>query len=92
MAGLELLGSTHEWGSLMLQLLEQKGWTLVRTQAFAGEGILVVARKGPFEVRRQGATLAEFATDLFMEAMALDGATGARREAQLTLADAIAHA
>lgn len=41
------LGGTVECGSLLLNLLELDGWDVQRVGAFAGEGILVIARGGP---------------------------------------------
>jgi hypothetical protein len=72
--GLERLGETAEFGSLLLRLLELNGWHVAQLRGFAGDGVLVIARKGPFEVARTGARLADIATDVFREAMHLKGA------------------
>ena len=69
---LERLGESPAFGSLLLDLLGCAGWSIVITGAFAGDGVLVIARRGPFEVRRSGATLADVAVDLFREAALLN--------------------
>lgn len=74
MPGLERLGDTVEFNSLLLRLLELSGWEIVKAPGFAGEGVLVIARNGPFEVRRQGARVADLVCDVFTEAMQLKGA------------------
>jgi len=72
--GLERLGATVEFGSLLLNLLEMDGWDVQRVGAFAGEGVLVIARRGPFEVRRTGESIGEISTEVFKECAALRGA------------------
>jgi hypothetical protein len=72
-ATLERLGETREFGSLLLRLLSLDGWDVGHVRAFAGDGVLVVARRGELEVRRQGASVADVACDVFTEAMELRG-------------------
>jgi hypothetical protein len=72
--GLVRLGETDEFGSLLLRLLELDGWEVATgLPAFAGAGVLVIARKGPFEVKRTAPRLADIATDVFVEARSLRG-------------------
>lgn len=67
---IERLGGTHEWGSLMLKLLEASGLEVNRFPAFAG-GVSVEVRIGPLTLGASGAEIADFATDLFVEAIRL---------------------
>lgn len=71
--GLERLGATVEFGELLLRPLVADGWEVEQVRAFAGEGVLVIARKGPFEVKRVGGKLADVAPDLFKECVSLRG-------------------
>lgn len=67
---LQRLGETREFGYLLLELLNHAGWDVVVTAAFAGEGVLVIARGvDGIEIKRQGAKVADVAADLFQEAM-----------------------
>jgi hypothetical protein len=69
--GLERLGDSDAFGEQLVRLLEIAGWEVERTRAFAGEGLLVIARKGPFELKATGPTLAAAIPDVFEKAMQL---------------------
>jgi hypothetical protein len=74
MPGLQRLGETTEFRSLLLDMLVLDGWEVGNVPAFGG-GVLVIARhdQHAVEVRRQGASVADVACDVFQEAMALRG-------------------
>ncbi len=57
-------------GYMLLSLLGLGGWTVGVTRAFGG-GVLVLASKGPYEVRRQGKSVADIAPEVFEEAARL---------------------
>lgn len=78
--GMQRLGETFEFGAMLMQLLGLAGWTVVITKPFAGiheleqehaDGVLVIAERDGLEVRRTGASLADVASEIFSEAMAL---------------------
>ena len=78
LGSMQRLGESFEFGYMLLQLLELAGWQVAITRPFAGvdetlehAGVLVIAERGPFEVRRVGETVAHVASDLFQEAMSL---------------------
>lgn len=62
-----------------MRLLSLSGWEVVVTTPFAGgivdapPGVLVIASRGPLELRHVGATVADVATGVFTEAMRLEG-------------------
>jgi len=66
------LGSTFEFGSLLLRLVELDGWTVIRRPRVGG-GVLVEAARGDLRVTRDGELLADVALPVFMEAMQLRG-------------------
>jgi hypothetical protein len=72
---MQRLGETAEFGGLLLRLLQLNGWEIVGPDdgvtAFAGEGVLVIARRGEHEVRRTGPSVAAIAPVLFVEASRL---------------------
>jgi hypothetical protein len=67
---LERLGETGEWGALMLRLLEASGMPVSRYRMVGGDQAVSV-RVGPLELRGRGEELADFVSDLFVEAMRL---------------------
>lgn len=72
---LRLLGDGPELGLAILQPLFTRGWRLHRAEAFAGGGrVLFILANGVFEVKREGASLGDVATDLFAEAAKMMGA------------------
>lgn len=80
LGSMERLGETFEFGYMLLELLTLGGWQVVVTKPFAGQddqghgdraGVLVIAERGPYEVRRVGASVATVASDVFCEAMML---------------------
>lgn len=68
--GLERLGETHEFGTLLLDLLEASGMVVGRYEAFGG-GVGVTVEIGPLSLHASGKSLSEFASELFLEAMSL---------------------
>lgn len=74
--GLERLGDTDEWGSLILRLLEASGMPVSRYRMLGG-GQAVSVEVGPLELRGHGDCLADFVTELFLEAMRLRPLLGA---------------
>ncbi len=66
------LGSTVEFGALLLRLVELDGWTVIRRPRVGG-GVLVEACHGDLRVARDGDQLADVALPVFMEAMRLRG-------------------
>lgn len=81
LGSMERLGDTFEFGYMLLELLSLSGWQVAVTTPFAGMDetgerraeVLVIASRGPLEVRRIGETVAAVATELFGEAMRLQG-------------------
>lgn len=72
--GLERLGESVEFGLALLDLLGlpradgKPSWTIVVTRGFSG-GTLVIASRMGHTVQREGETIADVASDVFMEAM-----------------------
>jgi hypothetical protein len=64
---LERLGASEAFGETLLGLLAASGWQIVRPSAFAGEGVLLIARQGDIEQRASGDNLAEAANALLQE-------------------------
>lgn len=81
LGSMERLGETFEFGYMLLNLLSISGWQVAVPKPFAGldesgerpAGVLVIATRGPLEVKRIGESVAAVATDLFGEAMRLQG-------------------
>lgn len=65
---MERLGASDAFGEVLLDVLERNGWLVHKQQAFAGEGVLVIARKNGLEFKATGPTIAAAAVDLFQEA------------------------
>lgn len=70
--GLERIGSSLEFGSLLLRLVELDGWTVMRRPRVGGGEIIECAR-GDQRVCRDADMLADVAVDVFREAMRLGG-------------------
>lgn len=66
---LERLGDSDEWGYVLLELLEQAGWTITRRSAIA-EGVLLIATGHGTSVSAAGETVAAAAGPLFERVMA----------------------
>lgn len=81
LGSMERLGDSFEFGYMLLELLSLSGWQVNITTPFAGMDetgehraeVLVIATRGPLEVKRIGETVASVAADLFGEAMRLQG-------------------
>lgn len=79
---MERLGDSSAFGFTLLELVGQAGWEIVRTTPFAGAeldgddapiegghaGVLVIASRNGYEIRKTGKTLAEAAVKVFHEA------------------------
>lgn len=78
---LERLGASDGFGMTLLELVGRGGWDVVRTTPFAGAeidgddlgegehaGVLVIASRNGYEIRKTGKTLAEAAVKVFYEA------------------------
>lgn len=63
------LGETPEFGSLLLRLLKLGGWEVDELPAFAGDGVIVIARRRGRVVQLAGATLADVAVPIYKLAM-----------------------
>jgi hypothetical protein len=67
---LERLGSTNEWGHVLLGLLECAGWTVTRRPT-VGDGVLLIVIGHGTSVSAAGDTLTGAAAPLFERVMAL---------------------
>ena len=65
---MERLGESPAFGFELLDLLGRGGWVVAVLPAFAGDGVMVIASRNGYEVRRSGATVAEIAPKVFAEA------------------------
>ena len=79
---LERLGESSGFGYTLLELLGVNGWEIAVTKPFAGAqldaegepiesdhaGVLVIASKSGYEIRRTGESVAAVACDVFNEA------------------------
>jgi hypothetical protein len=72
---LERLGETLDFGFFLLDILKAHGWTVAVQPAFAGGGIdvdepgvLVIASKNGYEIRRVGRSTVDVAGEVFAEA------------------------
>lgn len=65
---MERLGDSAAFGEVLLDVLERNGWLVHRQAAFAGEGVLVIARRNGLEFKATGPTVAAAAGELFQEA------------------------
>lgn len=66
---MERLGETHEWGELTLRLLTLAGWTVTVRRLLDDCGVLVHAERDRVVIYRIGGSIAEVASDLFLDAM-----------------------
>jgi hypothetical protein len=64
----ERLGNSDAFGEVLLEILVRAGWVVERRRAFAGDGVLVIARHGDFEFKAAGPSIAAAARELFHEA------------------------
>jgi hypothetical protein len=69
---LERLGETLDFGFFLLDILSAHGWTVAVQPAFAG-GVLVIASKNGYEIRRVGRSTVDVAGEVFAEAARLQG-------------------
>lgn len=66
MGGLERLGGSDDLGLTVLELIGRNGWDVARTTSFGG-GVLVIAARHGYEIRKEGERLSTVAIEVLRE-------------------------